>query len=109
MIACGGVSWSITSRTPIRLIAATSSSGITPQAPTLMSAACSGTCGHSTVRMRGGAPGPANVATRIGCPAIVSPPRSECYLVAALEGEDLARLVGRGDGEAKPLDDLPRA
>src|SRR5215467_2964474 len=37
----------------------------TPQAPTLMSAACLGTCGQGTVRITGSAPGASKVATRI--------------------------------------------
>src|SRR2546427_2624708 len=37
----------------------------TPHAPILISAAFFGTFGHGTLRMTGGAPGPAKVATRM--------------------------------------------
>src|ERR1043165_3173045 len=37
----------------------------TPQAPIWINAALRGTCGHGTVRITGGAPGPSKVATRI--------------------------------------------
>ena len=46
----------------------------TPHAPIWISAAFFGTSGHGTVRITGGAPGPAKVATRIASLGISSSP-----------------------------------